>query len=215
MILGEHEAAQFRSKMPGDAGRQWRCHGCAVRRLPALATEIHDMRTDHQVLHHKIRVPFEARPLRRSCDLTVRSSWIDSFDVLLPFRRVSPPAVRGVFGSVALSIPLGLMFGRPGPPLRRVISSRCAATVRRSSATSSNSFSTKLFKSPGEKSSRSAGGTIPTRKFNSCIPGNLIIIPPPRLLPLLLPIRNYGDVFLAEDQATRRSGFALSLASRS
>jgi hypothetical protein len=86
-------------------------------------------------------------------------------DVLLPFRRVSPPAVRGVFGSVALSIPLGLMFGRPGPPLRRVISSRCAATVRRSSATSSNSFSTKLFKSPGEKSSRSAGGTIPTRNL--------------------------------------------------
>jgi integrase len=32
---------------------------------------------------------------------------------------------------------------------------------------------------------------------------------------LSTPIRNYGDVFLAEDQATRRSDFALSLASRS
>jgi hypothetical protein len=92
---------------------------------------------------------------------TVRSSWIDSFDVLLPFRRGSPRAVGGAFGSVALSIPLGLMFGRPGPPLSRAISSRCAATVRRSSATSSNSFSTKLFKSLGEKSSRFPGATIP------------------------------------------------------
>jgi hypothetical protein len=93
--------------------------------------------------------------------LTVRSSSIDSFDVLLPFRRGVPPVGGDAFGSVALSIPLGLMFGRPGPPLSRVISSRCAETVRRNSATSSNSFSTKLFKPLGEKSSRSAGGTIP------------------------------------------------------
>jgi hypothetical protein len=42
------------------------------------------------------------------------------------------------------------MFGRPGPPLSRAISSRCAATVRRSSVPSSNSFGTKLFKSFGE-----------------------------------------------------------------
>ena len=69
MILGEHEAAQFRAKMPVDAGRQRRRCGRAVRRLPALATEIHHMRTDHQVLHHKIRVPLEARTLRRRCHL--------------------------------------------------------------------------------------------------------------------------------------------------
>jgi hypothetical protein len=46
--------------------------------------------------------------------------------------------------AVACSMPLGLLFGlifgRPGPPLSRAISSRCAATVRRKSATSSNSF---------------------------------------------------------------------------
>src|SRR5260221_3423394 len=48
---------------------QRRRHGCAVRRLPALAAEIHDLRADHQVLYDKIRVAFEARTLRRRCDL--------------------------------------------------------------------------------------------------------------------------------------------------
>jgi hypothetical protein len=100
---------------------------------------------------------FKREPCGGAVTLTVRSSSIDSFDVLLPFRCGSPPALGGSLGSVALSIPLGLMFGLPDPSLSRAISSRCAATVRRSSATSSNSFSTKLFKSPAEKSSRSAG----------------------------------------------------------
>src|SRR6516164_8150482 len=40
-----------------------------------------------------------------------------SFDVLLPFLRGSSPAFGGAFGSVAFSMPLGLIFGRPGPPL--------------------------------------------------------------------------------------------------
>ena len=60
MILGEHEAAQLWPKMSVDAFRQRRRHGCALRSLPALATEVHHMRTDHQVLHDKIRVAFEA-----------------------------------------------------------------------------------------------------------------------------------------------------------
>jgi hypothetical protein len=53
--------------------------------------------------------------------VTVRSSWIESFDVLLPFGRGAPPVAGGGFGSVPLSIPLGLIFGRPGPPLSRAI----------------------------------------------------------------------------------------------
>jgi hypothetical protein len=59
MVLGEHEAAQLRPKMPADAGGQRRCNHCAVPPLPALTTEIHHMRMDHQILHHKIRVAFE------------------------------------------------------------------------------------------------------------------------------------------------------------
>jgi hypothetical protein len=60
MILGEHEAAQFRTKVPVDAGRQRRRDGHAVHRLPAFAAKIHNVRMDHQVLHNEIRVAFEA-----------------------------------------------------------------------------------------------------------------------------------------------------------
>ena len=60
MILGEHEAAQFRPEVTIDAGRQRRRHDLAVRSLPAFAAEIHDTRTDHQILHHETRVAFEA-----------------------------------------------------------------------------------------------------------------------------------------------------------
>ena len=95
--------------------------------------------------------------------LTVRSSSIESFDLLPPVGRGSLPALDDGFGSVALSIPLGLMFGRRGPPLSRAISSRCDAMVRRSSDTSSKSFSTKLFRSAFERLSRFSGGDIPTK----------------------------------------------------
>ena len=113
----------------------------------------------------KLVQPLKREPSGGTATLTIRSSSIESFDLLLPFDRGSPPAVGGGFGSVALSIPLGLlglMFGRPGPPLSRAISSRCAATVRRNSETSSNSFTTKLFRAACESPSRSAGGNIPT-----------------------------------------------------
>ena len=68
MVLGQHEAAQFRPEMADDAGRQRRRHHVAVRGLPALAAEIHDMRADHQILHHEIRVAFEAGAARRCGD---------------------------------------------------------------------------------------------------------------------------------------------------
>jgi hypothetical protein len=61
------------------------------------------------------------------------SSWIVSFDFVLPRLRCPSPAGLSGFGSVAFSMPLGLRFGRRGPPLRRAISSTCAATVRRNS----------------------------------------------------------------------------------
>jgi hypothetical protein len=61
----------------------------------------------------------------------VRSSSIASFDRVLPLTRFRSPQLPGGFGSVARSMPLGLRFGRPGPPLSRVISSRSVATNRR------------------------------------------------------------------------------------
>jgi hypothetical protein len=65
-----------------------------------------------------------------------------------------------VFRSVGIE---RLMFGRGGPPLSRAISSRWAATVRRSSATSANSVSTKSFSSAGDKPLTPAGGDMATR----------------------------------------------------
>jgi hypothetical protein len=60
MILGEHEAAQFRSEVTIDAGRQRRRHHLTIRGLPAFAAEVHHMRVDHQILHHVTRVALEA-----------------------------------------------------------------------------------------------------------------------------------------------------------
>ena len=69
MVLGEHEAAQFRPEVTIDAGRQRRRQHPALRGQPALAAEIDDMTTDHQVLHHEARRAFEARAGRRGSEL--------------------------------------------------------------------------------------------------------------------------------------------------
>ena len=44
MILGEHETAQLRPEMAVEALRQRRCHDLAVRRPPALASKVDDVR---------------------------------------------------------------------------------------------------------------------------------------------------------------------------
>ena len=65
MILGEYEAPQLRPEMTSDAGRQRCRRHLAVGGLPALALEIDDVRTQHQVLHHEAGVALEARAGRR------------------------------------------------------------------------------------------------------------------------------------------------------
>src|SRR5215468_8817113 len=101
-------------------------------------------------------------PLKRepggAATLTVFSSLIVSFVFVGPRLGLCGPVAGG---SVAFSIPLGLIVGRPGPPLRRAFSSRSAATVRCSSATCSNSATTKFLSSVCERASRFGGGTIP------------------------------------------------------
>src|SRR5580658_470864 len=85
----------------------------------------------------------------------MRSSSIESFERVSPRGRRAVPG--GGFGSVACSIPLGLMFGRGGPPLSRAISSRSAATTLCSSARSSHCFTTKRLSSAFDRRSRSMG----------------------------------------------------------
>jgi hypothetical protein len=55
------------------------------------------------------------------------------------------PCIPGLGGSVALSMPLGLMPGRPFNPFSRAISSRCSAFVRSNTAIFSNSLATSSF----------------------------------------------------------------------
>jgi hypothetical protein len=57
---------------------------------------------------------------------------------------------------VALSMPLGLMSGRPFSPFNRAISSRSSATVRLSSATSPNKLATSCLSWAGVKTSRAS-----------------------------------------------------------
>src|SRR3954452_14578335 len=70
----------------------------------------------------------------------------------------------GGFGSLAFSIPLGFITGRPFSPLSRAISSRWAATVCSRAATLPSNSRTRAFSSVGESASRSPGGAI--------LPGN-------------------------------------------
>jgi hypothetical protein len=60
MVLCEHEAAQFRSEVTIDAGRQRRRYHLAVRGQPAFAAGVHHIRTDHQILHYETRVALES-----------------------------------------------------------------------------------------------------------------------------------------------------------
>src|ERR1700683_2259134 len=60
----------------------------------------------------------------------------------------------GFAGSVALSMPLGLMSGRPFSPFSRAISSRSAAFVRSSSASFANRPATNSRSWADERSSR-------------------------------------------------------------
>src|ERR1700751_3329995 len=64
MILSKREPAQFRAKMPIDAGRQWCGYHVAVWHLPALTAEIDDMRMDRQILHDEACIAFKARARR-------------------------------------------------------------------------------------------------------------------------------------------------------
>src|ERR1700683_2662088 len=136
----------------------------------------------------KFVYPLKRDPCGGVATLTVRSSWIDSFDVLLPFRRVSPPAVRGVFGSVALSIPLGLIFPRPAFEAGDLVALRCNRSPQLGHFF--KQLQHQALQITQRKIIKVCRRHHSNKESDSCIPGNLIIIPPPRLLPLL---RNFGD----------------------
>src|ERR1700729_4188124 len=76
--------------------------------------------------------------------------------VTLPRNRRFP--LLGLGGSVPLSMPLGLMSGRPFRPFRRAISSRCSASVFSNAATLPNSSASRASSSARLSPERLAGG---------------------------------------------------------
>jgi hypothetical protein len=68
------------------------------------------------------------------------------------------PCMPGRNGSVDLSMPLGLMSGRPFNPFSHAISLRCSAFVRSNSAIFSDRLATRSFSWEGDRPSRSSGG---------------------------------------------------------
>ena len=74
----------------------------------------------------------------------------------------------GDFGAVPLSMPLGLMSGRPFKPFRRAISSRCSPTTRLSSVTSPSNCTTSCSSSSRDRLD-SEGGTF-THRLNRRAP---------------------------------------------
>ena len=95
MVLGEHEAFEFRSEVAGDASRQRRHDGLAGRRQPALAPIEHGVRLHDQVLDHELLVALEtgaSRNVLRPDDLALGDGELRSLgpappDLALAFGR--------------------------------------------------------------------------------------------------------------------------------
>jgi len=122
MILHQHEAAESGAEM-AIAPLWQRCQdGLSVRRDPAFTLVTGGTRRNHQVLHQKRLMTLEARSF---CARDVRHLLLDAD----PRRHLAAEprfcVLMGFGRSVAWSMPLGLIVGRPFRPFGRAISSRC------------------------------------------------------------------------------------------
>ena len=184
MVLGEHEAAQFRPEMTMNAGRQRRRHRVAVRGLPALAAEIHDMRADHQILHHETRVAFEAGAAR----------WCGDFDgPFLVDRKLRPRTAPSA--ALIAGTPRRLRLGRllhaarlDVRPTRTALQPGNLIAQRRNHSLQLNHLFPLLHNQALQLGVRQTvkirGRRHSQNESNSRPPGNRKIIPP-RVLPLL------------------------------
>ena len=131
MILHQHETAQVGAEVALGPIRQRRDDRLAVWCDPTLAEVADRMDRQHKLLDLIGLVALEARSGRhRSLDDPILDD--NTRPDLATARALS--LYPGPGGSVALSMPLGLMSGRPFNPFSRAISSRCSAFVRSNSA---------------------------------------------------------------------------------
>jgi hypothetical protein len=155
----------------------------------------------------KLVQPLKREPSGGAASSTIRSSSIESFDLVLPFGRGSPPDAGGGCGSVALSIPLGLIFGRPGPTFEP----RNLVALRRNRSPQLRHLFQQLQHQALEisvgKAIEVCGRRHAHNESDSCPLGNRIILPSPRVLPLLLnscSLRN-REFFRGEQGIFRRN----------
>ena len=153
VILRQHEAPQLGTEVADDPGRQRR-HRRPLGRQPALTPKPDHMTAHHQILDHIILVALNREPGATAAATMRSSSMIRRFEPL-PRRLVLRRPAR--FAPLDPSIPLGLIGGRPFRPLRRAISSRSAATVSFSAATSTKSRDTRPSSSSRVRLDKSIG----------------------------------------------------------
>ena len=128
MVLGEHEAAQFRSEMTIDAWRQGRHHRLAVRGLPAFPVKVGDKRADQQILNQEARIAFETRAGRR-----IGRELALLMDRQFRARAAAPPALArrvrrlrfaSLFHAARLDIRLDVRPTRPALQPRDLVTQR-------------------------------------------------------------------------------------------
>ena len=120
MVLGQHKAAQLRPEVAIDPARQGRHDQLPIRGQPALAAIAHGLGPQHEVLNEEVLVAVEARAGRHRERARTRSSTGDPWHHLAA-AATSLARSRGGFGSVACSMPLGLILGRALQPLEWAI----------------------------------------------------------------------------------------------
>ena len=155
MVLHQHEAAQVRAEVPLGSLGQRSDHGLAVRCNPTLSPVADRLHRQHKLLDQICLEPLKRDPAG-AATFNTRSSTSTRGWTLPRRRRLS--WLPGLAGSVAFSIPLGLISGRPFRPFSRATSSRSSTFVRLSAATSSNSRTTSSFNWVVVSSSRPGGG---------------------------------------------------------
>src|SRR5580704_12191776 len=187
MILGEHETAQLRPEMAIEAIRQRRRYDLAIGCQPALALKVDDVRMQHQLLNHKAGVALETRAGRR-CGQLDFAFFIDR--QLGPRAAAAAPLVDaahrlwiGLLHAARFAVRLDLR------PRRTALEPCDLVALRRNRSAQIGHLLQQLHhqqlqlgrrKSVNVLGQRHARRESDSRRFE-----NLIIVPLPRLLPLL------------------------------
>jgi hypothetical protein len=186
MILGEHETAQLRPEMAIKALRQRRRYDLAVHGQPALALKVNDVRMHYQLLNHKAGVALETRAGRSRSQL----DFAFLIDCQLRSRAAAPAPLLArrlrigrLLHAARLAVRLDIR------PTRTTLKPRDLIALRRNRSAQIGNLLQQLhyqqLQLAGRKTVNVLGQRHTRRESDSRRLENLIIVPLPRLLPLL------------------------------